>query len=166
MKILRKFFSDRRGNVAIMFSLAVVGVVGLVGLAIDYSRATSVEARITSAVDAAVLAGARGGDTQAERVAVANKVFQAALGNISGTSNIVFTPADVIEGGKIVGFKATGNVRLDTMFGKMYGQPNFDIGLFSQAVISTRKRLEMALVLDSTGSMKGSKIEALKTAAK
>ena len=121
---------------------------------------------IDSAVDAAVLAGARESGTEAERIAVANKVFQAALGQISGTSSIVFRPADVVEGGKIIGFKASGNVRLDTVFGKMYGQPNFDIGLFSQAGISTRKKLELALVLDTTYSMTGSKIAALKLAAK
>lgn len=120
MSIAKNFLSDRRSNVVIMISLAVVGVIGLVGLAVDYNRATSVEARIASTADSAVLAGARHKGTEAERVAVANTVFQASLGKISGTSNFVFTPGDVSEGGKTVAIKGSASVRLNSVFGTMH----------------------------------------------
>jgi hypothetical protein len=36
---LRRFFSDPKGNVAIMFAIAVVPVIGAMGAAVDYSMA-------------------------------------------------------------------------------------------------------------------------------
>ena len=53
------FLQDRRGGVAPMFALAIIPVVGLVGAAIDYSRANSVKAGMQSALDATALAMAK-----------------------------------------------------------------------------------------------------------
>ncbi len=46
----------RRGNVAITFALALIPLLGLAGVAIDYARALSLSARLQSASDAAALA--------------------------------------------------------------------------------------------------------------
>jgi Putative Flp pilus-assembly TadE/G-like len=39
MTLFQRFRSDQRGNVAILFGLALIPVVGMVGAAVDYSRA-------------------------------------------------------------------------------------------------------------------------------
>jgi len=36
---LSRFLQDRRGNVAPIFAIAVIPIIGLVGAAVDYSRA-------------------------------------------------------------------------------------------------------------------------------
>ena len=41
---LSRFLKDRRGGVAPMFAIAIIPVLGLVGAAVDYSRANSVRA--------------------------------------------------------------------------------------------------------------------------
>ena len=53
---LRPFLQDRRGAVAPMFALAVIPVVGFVGMAVDYSRANSIRTGMQAALDATALA--------------------------------------------------------------------------------------------------------------
>ena len=42
-----RYLQDRRGSVAPMFALAVIPVFGLVGAAVDYSRANSIKAGLS-----------------------------------------------------------------------------------------------------------------------
>ena len=49
----RRFVADAVGGVGFMFALAVVPVLGLVGAAVDYSRASQAHAHLQKAVDAA-----------------------------------------------------------------------------------------------------------------
>ncbi|MBS7704176.1 TadE/TadG family type IV pilus assembly protein [Chelatococcus asaccharovorans] len=48
---------SRTGNVAILFALLSIPMIGATGVAIDYARAQSMQTRLRSALDAAVLAG-------------------------------------------------------------------------------------------------------------
>ena len=56
MKSLKHFGSDRSGAVAIIFSLALLPILGFTGLALDYGRMLRAKADIQSAVDAGALA--------------------------------------------------------------------------------------------------------------
>ena len=56
---LFRFMQDRRGGVAPMFALAIIPVFGLVGAAVDYSRASSIRAGMQSSLDATALAMAK-----------------------------------------------------------------------------------------------------------
>jgi Flp pilus assembly protein TadG len=53
------FVRNQHGSIAMIFALAMVPVVAIMGLAIDYARAQRVKDRLQIAVDAAALAGAR-----------------------------------------------------------------------------------------------------------
>src|SRR5436309_2522530 len=57
--LLRRFRKDRRANVAAIFALAIVPVLGLVGMAVDYTRGNSMRAAVQAALDATALAMAR-----------------------------------------------------------------------------------------------------------
>ena len=48
---------SRTGNVAILFALLSIPMIGATGVAIDYARAQSMQTRLRTALDAAVLAG-------------------------------------------------------------------------------------------------------------
>jgi Flp pilus assembly protein TadG len=50
------FICDRRGNILPLFGLALVPIVGLIGAAVDYSRASSVQSKLQAALDSTVLA--------------------------------------------------------------------------------------------------------------
>ena len=49
------FRADRRGNVAIIFAIAIIPVFGAVGAAVDYSRANSARTAMQSALDVTAL---------------------------------------------------------------------------------------------------------------
>jgi Flp pilus assembly protein TadG len=44
MQGLKRFKSDRAGSTSLMFALSVIPVLGFVGAAVDYARATSARA--------------------------------------------------------------------------------------------------------------------------
>ena len=56
---IRRCVRAREGNVALIFALASFPVVGMVGAAVDYSRANAVKADMQSALDAIALMVAR-----------------------------------------------------------------------------------------------------------
>lgn len=56
-RAFRAFAHSRAGNVAILFALLSIPMVGATGVAIDYARAQSMQTRLRTALDAAVLAG-------------------------------------------------------------------------------------------------------------
>lgn len=165
MGMLRDFIEDRRGNVAMMFSLAVVGLVGLTGLAVEYSRGSAMQVKMAAAADAAALAGAKAIGTPAERRNIAQNVFDAAMVSIPGMSNIVFSGNNVMDKGVVIGFKVAATGDMETTLGRIFGSGKIGISTNSQAVAGTNENLEIALALDTTGSMSGVKLDTLKTAA-
>src|SRR6266545_4089936 len=67
-KAVRRFAADRKGNVVIMTALFLPVIVGLGGAAVNYSMGASNKAKLQSAVDAAVLAGAGNGGSASAQV--------------------------------------------------------------------------------------------------
>jgi Flp pilus assembly protein TadG len=56
MTLLARFGRDKRANVAVMFGLAVIPIIAAVGMAVDYSQATRIKAKLQAAADAASIA--------------------------------------------------------------------------------------------------------------
>ncbi len=56
-KGLNSFLHDKRGNVAILFALSMVPIVGAVGAAVDYGRAVRLKTQLQIVADAATSAG-------------------------------------------------------------------------------------------------------------
>ena len=50
---------DKRGSVAIIFALTFTAIFGMVEIAVDYGRISSVSTKMTAALDRAALAGAK-----------------------------------------------------------------------------------------------------------
>src|SRR5688572_20343995 len=76
MRSLHSFLRDKRGNVAITFAVALVPIIGSVGAAIDYTRASTSRSRLQSATDAAALSSLL--TSPAARAATATSVFHGA----------------------------------------------------------------------------------------
>jgi Flp pilus assembly protein TadG len=81
--LARRFWNGRGGNVAIIFGLAFLPMMMMLGATVDYSRATITKSRLQQAIDAAVLAG--GVDQTASRDATALRVFTTNLGSQYGS---------------------------------------------------------------------------------
>lgn len=160
----RRFRSDRRGNVAMIFGIAAIPTVLAVGGFIDYERGSLARAQMQDALDATALALHTDAATmtQAQMNDFATKYFAANFNNIDAF-NVVVTP-NYDKGGPTV--TVTGSAQVNTSFLPIIGIKTLDIG--AQAVTTWgQSRLRVALVLDNTGSMSSSgKMTALKTATK
>jgi Flp pilus assembly protein TadG len=55
-RALLAFRRDRRGNVAVIFAIALLPLLAFVGVAIDYSMASRARAKLQAAADAASVA--------------------------------------------------------------------------------------------------------------
>lgn len=160
--LLRRFRTDRRGNFATIFALSAIPLVIAAGAAIDISRAYIVENRLNAALDAAALAvGGATGKTQAQLEEIAQAYFDAnypagKLG-VPGSVAVVQSGSDVI---------LTASAELPTSLMGIVGIDTLSVGASSQVTRQGRK-LELALVLDVTGSMSsGGRMTALKDASK
>jgi Flp pilus assembly protein TadG len=162
MSFLR-FLKDCRGGVAPMFAVAIVPVFGLVGAAVDYSRASSVRTGMQSAIDATALAMAKLAPTlTAAQLQTQTNAYFNAMFNHPEAKNLVITPTYTTAGGSQLVVAVSGSV--DTSFMKIMGFSSLNIGSTS-TVKWGNSRLRVALVLDNTGSMADDgKIGALKTA--
>jgi Flp pilus assembly protein TadG len=160
---LSRFLKDRRGGVAPMFAIAIVPVFGLIGAAVDYSRANSVRAGMQSAIDATSLAMAKLAPTlsQAELQQKTNDYFKAMF-NHPEAKNLVITPTYTTAGGSQLTISVSGS--MDTSFMRIMGFSSLNVGSKS-TVKWGNSRLRVALVLDNTGSMADDgKMAALKDA--
>lgn len=160
----RSLNSDERGSVAVVFGLSLLALTIAIGVAVDYSRATAYYERTQSALDSVVLAVAKAasnGAKDAEVKKIGQTYFNQAM---KGTDGIKFGPLDIqvdAESGE-VSAGVSGKVR--TIMGKMIGIETINRELVSEAA-SSSKNIELGMMLDVSGSMKGGKIAALKEAA-
>ena len=149
---------SQRGAVIILWALAAVPVVIGVGGAVDLSRAYMAKSRLAFALDAAGLAAGAAGETEAQVQTIAEQFFFANYpSNQPGTPA---TPVLTVDGGVI---KVSSTVTLEPTLLRLIGQEDFTVAATAEVL---RKGLEVALVLDNTGSMRtNDKIGALRTAS-
>ena len=57
--LLKSFFANKSGGVAIFAAVSVTAVIGIVGVGIDYARAVAIRTSLQAAADAAALAAAK-----------------------------------------------------------------------------------------------------------
>ncbi len=160
---VRSFASAKGGNVAMMFGLLAIPIVGLVGSAVDYSRANSAKAAMQSAADAtALMLSKQAANLTTSEIASKATSYFNALFNRTDVNNVSITPTYTTTGGSQVVITATG--AMPTTILKAIGFANFNIDVAS-TVKWGNTRLRVALVLDNTGSMSSAgKLAALKTA--
>lgn len=166
----QRLIRNERGNVAMIFAVALVPLLGFVGAAIDYSRTTSARSSMKVALDSAALMvskdlGSNPSMSAAEISAKATNYFNALYTN--GTSSPITITASYTtntKDGSTVTLTGSGTVATDFM--KMVGFPQMGInGTSTTTWGSTRMRV--AIALDVTGSMNSSgKLKAMKDAAK
>lgn len=158
---VRQFRRDAKGSVAILFGLALIPILLGVGVAIDYGRALIVRERLADAADSAALAiGSWPGLNQAELKQKAQQFF-----NANYPVSAIGTPSalDVVLDGDNIKIGVTAEV--PTTFMKLANVSKLDVGV-EILVTKKQRNIELALVLDTTGSMKGAKLTAMKNAAK
>jgi Flp pilus assembly protein TadG len=147
---LKRFRSDRSGNIAILFTLGLVPIVGGVGAAVDYSHANSVKVAMQAAVDSTALMLSKevANLSTADIEKKADSYFKAML-NRPEAKNVSVTPT-YSAAKKTLKLASSGTVKTD--FLGIIGIKKIKVHATSTVAWGGNK-LEVALVLDNTGSM-------------
>ncbi len=170
-RLMRKFASDTRGNIA-MISAFVIPLLLLITFGgIDLHRATTVKSNLQDALDAATLAAARSNytnDADITRVGVAS--LQANLAPFSDITLLADHTTFKLDstGAVIADARVDVKALVANIVLPMVGRGTGDkIGVSAHSeVVRASQNVEVALILDTTGSMQGTKIADLKLAAK
>src|SRR3954464_16062600 len=164
------FLRSSRGNVAMMFALAMVPLMIGAGVGLDYTRAMLVRQQMGEALDAAGLAvGSSTGLDHDSAEAMAQKFFNA---NYTVNTTAFGTPTVTIPS---TGYNSTGSVVINatnsmpTVLVKLVGITSLPVTA-SSTVVWGQSKLWVALVLDNSGSMaqgdaSGTKMDALQNAS-
>lgn len=168
--LLAQFGSSRDGNISIIFGLSVLSIFTMVGGAVDFTRMVSAKSKVQAAMDSAALAGGRAmqlSNTNDPNVAIqaAQQYFSTMVPQAINDGVPVF---NVVENSTVL--RGSVNFSLPTPFLKLVGFPSLHSTLTTEAVLAAGGNagtsVEVSMMLDTTGSMSGQKIEDLKAAAK
>ncbi|MGH6922402.1 MAG: vWA domain-containing protein [Propylenella sp.] len=160
---MRKFWKDEGGNTAIIFGLAAVPLIALGGGVVDFAHRAQVRGELQTAADTAAIAAARvlqlgqlnrSDDLEAVRadaVAAATRILDATLARFGGSAaaNVdidVDTESDVI--------RISTNFNVDTSFLGVLGIGDLKAVASSEVALPDPILIEIAMVLDYSGSMR------------
>ena len=167
---VRRFAQSSRGNVAMIFALTMPVLVMITMGGVDIHRASTVRVNLQDALDAATLAAARSKFvTDAELKDVGLRALKANLQAYPDitlrddlTTFTLNADSVVIANAKVDVKTLVANIILPP-YGKLLDD-TMPVGAHSE-VNRSSKNIEVALVLDITGSMAGQRIIDLKAAA-
>ena len=169
MQMFRRFKADQSGATAMLFGFAALPLVGMAGAAIDYSRAANHQSRMQLAVDATALAIVRSPSTATQQE-IQRKGEQYLASTLRSDPTVSLTSTSIKREGNVV--KVAAAATMNTSLIQVLGIKTMPISTYSQATWSSDEtKIEVALVLDNTGSMSQTiggkqKIEELQKATK
>ncbi|MBN9311146.1 TadE/TadG family type IV pilus assembly protein [Devosia sp.] len=151
--LLKRFHADERGVFAVIFGLLAIVLVAFAGAAVDYSSVETARTRAQVALDSAALGlqptiFSTPAPTSASLKASALALLNERLNDSSAVTAVDVATFDTGNG--TLHLEAT--LTVNTAFVQLVGIPSLTARVVSEA---TRKRinLEVALVLDNSGSM-------------
>jgi Flp pilus assembly protein TadG len=154
----RPFWQDERGNVAMIWAIMGGALAALIGLSIDFARAQTLRSEMQNAVDGAVLVAERSSSLNVtQRTAAARAYFDPTFGtNQPITGSVTFTVTPQADGGHRVDATVLFDNNMSFLAGVLFGSgrgPNWRVSVNAVAQASASPPIEVALVLDNTGSM-------------
>ena len=153
------FGRARNGNVAMMWALLASFLVGLTGLTVDFTRAQMIRAQMQNAADGAALVAARAdGMTEAQRAEAARAFFDAEMGDLAAAATLTLTQLPDNE------IRAVASMPMPLSLARLVSNNDWTLHVEADAE-RAGVNLEVALVLDTTGSMAGQRIIDLRAAA-
>lgn len=165
IRLIGRFGHDQRGNLAVIFGIAVLPLVTAIGCAVDYSQAMRMKAKLQSAADAAavgavakgspayVQAGQMGGSgALSNGVTDATNIFNANTNGLTGYTSLNVTPT-VSKTNTTITSQVTFTATVPTSFLNVIGYPTLTISGSSQAAGNLPMFLDYYLLLDVSGSM-------------
>ena len=150
----------------VIFAFMAVPIMALAGGVVDYGTALRVKSELSASLDAALLAATQAYalDDSVDTVKIVNDFISknyTESGKTLLSSALVINDPTISEEGEMTGQL---DVKVPTNFLQLVGFKEFEFSISSSAIVGGQS-LEVAVVLDNTGSMSGAKLTALKEAA-
>lgn len=177
--MFRKFLKDTHGNYALITALVMAPLMGALAMAVDYTELSRQRLDTRNALDAANIATARqlqSGATETQAKAYAKDFYLANLRHVKPSKTVltVTLPNNSTGGGEM---RMCANLVYSPYFlpiaAKLIGRSSSDFNFKTCSQVRLKNSLEVALVLDNSGSMDDkaasstkSRMELLKAAAK
>ncbi|MEL6963076.1 MAG: TadE/TadG family type IV pilus assembly protein [Pseudomonadota bacterium] len=158
------FLANESGAIVAVMALAIIPFFAAIGLAIDIGRSYLLQSQLSYAIDSAGLAGGRAFDTD-DRLADVLMFFDANFANGYGGASLAPGSPTVTFDDENNTILIEASANMPTHFMQIAGIDELNVS--ARTVIQREMRgMELVLVMDNTGSMRGSgKMGAMKDAA-
>lgn len=156
-QLLRRFARDEQGVFVVIFAVMAAALIAISGAVVDYTRLEQARARAQNALDSAVLALQRTiynspAPTEEDIRQAADAFLRERVG---GDISLAVTSARIdFSEGKLT---LSGSASVDFSFVRLVGVDSMDFGITAQAAQGGRN-VEIAVALDTTGSMQGQRM--------
>jgi Flp pilus assembly protein TadG len=163
--LIVRFRSDQRGNVAVIFVLALLPILSAIGCAIDYSRAAQLKSKLQAAADAASVGSvaklspafvAAGSMTTDGPIPVgvtdATNIFNGNMSGVTGYTLNSVTPA-VSKAGSAVTSVVPYSADIGTFFLGVMGKSTMTVTGTSTSTANMPLFIDFYLLLDNSPSM-------------
>ena len=160
IRSMRRFAKARSGNVAVIFGLSLVPLLGMVGLAVEYTQASTLHSLFDNIADSAALAAVSKGSinpnqTPAQQIAaaqvLAKKVFDSEVAKrgltVAGSNAVATNPTGSLQ------VKVTYTASAPAHLGKLFGVTSYPIGGTATAEGGTPRYIDIYVLVDSSTSM-------------
>ncbi len=153
-RLVSRFVGDRSGNFAVVTAAVLPTIALAVGFGVNLSQAFHVKSSLLGALDAAITSTARDITTGVIKKEDARKTIQAFLtansdGKFADGSGFVLDKLVIDDATKTI--EGTAHAYVDPAFPLFGGDPRVSV---TSAAVYSDKRVEIAMMLDVTGSMK------------
>jgi len=185
------FVHEKRGNVAVLFALMMIPVVGAIGAAVDYARMLRLKTQLQAVADAATMAGLKTyretGDAEEGRQRLlafideglekdgmtrAREADEEGADLMGGTrrQGRIVVVSDAVINTENSTVKPVLATTIETPFMSFLGVEQLPVevytgGAVAASSITGTKAIEVSVMLDVSGSMGGDKIDDMKLAA-
>jgi Flp pilus assembly protein TadG len=156
MTKLRRFIRGREANVAIIFALASLPTIYLLGMGLDFASAVRRQSQLDAAADAAAIAAVTPAmmaqDTQVATTAASN-VFNAKAVGLSGLQSTPTPTVTIVNNGLVRTVTVAYTAQATNNFPTLLGQTSWAISGTSTASSTVLPNINFYLLLDSSPSM-------------
>ena len=165
LRMSSRFGSDRRGNIAVIFALAIIPVVTMVGAAVDYTRANQLKSKLQAAADAASVGSiaknssafvAAGSMTTDGTIAVgatdATNIFNGNASGLPGVTINSVTPT-VTKAGSTLTSVVSYSANIPTSFMSVIGTSSLNVTGTSTSTANIPQYIDFYVLLDNSPSM-------------
>jgi Flp pilus assembly protein TadG len=152
-RLLSRFVSDRNGNIAVIFALALLPLLSFVGAAVDYSLAARARAKLIAALDTAMLVATAKSEITKTAAAAQSDAVNTFTGQMSAlrmtASAVTINVTDSVTTRTATG---TASATVTTYFMGIAGYKTLNLSASSSAAASLPSYIDFYVLLDNSPS--------------